>query len=56
MNAQAGLKIAKDAFERIRAQFPSLAMRNNDTEPVELCIDIPVQSGLKYAVTLNFQN
>ena len=50
------LKIAEEAFERIRKHLPSLEMKQNLSHPVELSIDIPVQPGLKYAANLNLQN
>jgi hypothetical protein len=56
MDADVCLKIAEEAFERIRTQFPSIEMKKNFSDPVELSIDIPVQPGLKYAVNLNLQN
>lgn len=56
MDDDACLKIAETVFERTRKQLPSLEMKNNLSDPVELSIDIPVQPGLKYAVNLNLQN
>lgn len=56
MDDDACLKIAEEAFERIRKQLPSLEMKKNLSDSVELSIDIPVQPGSKYAVNLNLQN
>ncbi len=56
MDTDACLKIAEEAFAEIRIQFPSLEMKKNSCDPVELSIDMPVQAGLKYAVNLNLQN
>lgn len=50
-------EIAYTTFEKIRAEFPALAM-NLDLHPahVDLGMDIPVQSGLSFKVWLDFQN
>jgi hypothetical protein len=50
------VKKAEKTFRRIAELFPDLRMKRNDAEPVELSLDIPIQSGLKYAVNLNLQN
>jgi hypothetical protein len=56
MNEAHCIEIAEKTFRRIAELFPDLKMKRNDAEPVELSIDIPIQSGLKYAVNLNLQN
>ena len=56
MDERACIKIAEDAFQRIGSLLPSLEVKKNVSDPVELSINIPVQPGLKYAVNLNFQN
>lgn len=56
MDDEACLKIADEAFQRISKQLPSLEMKKNTSDPVELSIDIPIQTGMKYAVNLNLQN
>ena len=56
MDERACIKIAEDAFQRIGSLLPSLELKKNVSDPVELSINIPVQPGLKYAVNLNFQN
>ena len=50
------IKIATDTFERIQRQFPSLSMRIHNDQPVELCMDIHKQTGLKFNIDLNLQN
>ena len=56
MQEQDPLGIAQEAFSRIGARSPGLAMKQDMSAPVELSIEIPVQPGLKYAVHLNLQN
>lgn len=56
MNDHETLQIAENTFRVISERFPSLEMKRNTTDPVELSMDIPVQPGLKYAVNLNLQN
>jgi hypothetical protein len=56
MDERACIRIAEDAFQRIGNLLPSLEVKKNVSDPVELSIDIPVQPGLKYAVNLNLQN
>ncbi len=56
MQEQDPLGIAQEAFSRIGARSPGLAMTQDMSAPVELSIEIPVQPGLKYAVHLNLQN
>ena len=56
MSAVDTLEIAKRAFERIREAFPSLEVVEDTSAPVELSLDIPVQSGMKHRVNMNLQN
>ena len=56
MDEEAYLKMAEEAIHKISKQLPSLSMKKNTSDPVELSIDIPIQPGLKYAVNLNLQN
>lgn len=50
-------KVALSTFERIRSKFPSLSMELDlSPYPVELAMDIPVQPGLSFKVSLNLQN
>ena len=50
------LAIAKDAITRILAAYPQMVVNVNTLAPVELSVDIPVQSGLNHAINLNLQN
>ncbi len=49
--------IALDLFRQIQAEFPNLLMDLHlEPEHVDLSIDIPVQPGLIFPVSLNLQN
>jgi len=48
--------IARGAFAEIQKAFPSLKMIENQGEPVEISITMPVQPGLSHEVWLYLQN
>jgi hypothetical protein len=50
------LDIAEAAFKTIQARCSTIQVCQNTSDPVEATLDIPVQPGLKYAVTLSLQN
>jgi hypothetical protein len=49
------LEIARKAFADIQARFPHLQATFREGGPVDLSVDMPVQSRLKYEVNLNLQ-
>lgn len=50
-------RIALSTFERIHSKFPSLSMKLDlRPHPVELAMDIPMQPGLSFDMSLNLQN
>lgn len=50
------IEIAQKVFTKIQQEAPNLTMRIHIDEPVELCMDILKQAGLKFDVHLNLQN
>ncbi len=48
--------IARDVFARIARRFPSLKMIENQDDPVEISITMPIQPGLRHKVWLCLQN
>lgn len=48
--------IARGVFAEIAKRFPSLNMIENEGEPVEISITMPVQPGLSHSVWLCLQN
>lgn len=50
------IETAKEVFSHIEKKFPHLKMLPDTEAPVELCVNIPTQPGLKYKVNLNLQN
>jgi hypothetical protein len=48
--------IARSVFAEIAKRFPSLKMVENQGEPVEISITMPIQSGLSHEVWLCLQN
>ncbi|MCX7545020.1 hypothetical protein [Marinicella gelatinilytica] len=50
------IQIAQAAIAEIAKQFPNLTMVKNTEDPVELNVNVPVQSGLKYKIWLGLQN
>jgi hypothetical protein len=48
--------IARDVFAEIAKRFPSLQMIENQDDPVEISITMPVQPGLSHKVWLCLQN
>ena len=56
MSADDAERIARAAFNGIRAQFPALTFVEETDAPVEISIVVPVQAGLKFQVWLALQN
>jgi hypothetical protein len=48
--------IARDVFAEIAKRFPSLQMIENQSDPIEISITMPVQPGLSHKVWLCLQN
>jgi hypothetical protein len=48
--------IARGVFAEIAKRFPSLKMVENDDDPVEISITMPVQPGLSHKIWLCLQN
>lgn len=50
-------EIARNVFKKIQLLYPYLNMEIVDDLPhLDLCMDIPVQEGLKFEISLNLQN
>ena len=56
MNNTQNIEIAENTFSKIIERFPFLKIERNEIQQLDLNIDIPVQTGLKYKVNLNLQN
>ena len=50
------LEVAKDAIAKICSALPQIEVVVDPSAPVELSVDIPVQTGLKHRINLNLQN
>lgn len=50
------LEVAKGAIAKIRKALPQIEVVVDASAPVELSVDIPIQSGLKHRINLNLQN
>ena len=56
MNGIDSLEIAKGAITKIREAFPMMEVVVDTTAPVELSVNIPIQTGVKHRINLNLQN
>ncbi|MGA9038984.1 MAG: hypothetical protein WB421_00475 [Terriglobales bacterium] len=56
MNAPDTEAIARGVFAEIAKRFPSLKMVENQDDPVEISITMPVQPGLAHEIWLCLQN
>jgi len=56
MSSIDSVEIANGAIAKIREALPQIEVVVDASAPVELSVDIPIQTGLKPRINLNLQN
>jgi hypothetical protein len=56
MSSTDSVEIAKGAIAKIREALPQMEVIVDASAPVELSVDIPIQTGIKHRINLNLQN